>query len=94
MQFEWDDAKDRANEAKHGIGFLEVVRVFAGRCLTVADNRKSYGEPRFVSVGKLGDAVIVVVVHTPRNGRIRLISARLASARERRRYDAYCQENP
>lgn len=47
-QFEWDEAKRRANLAKHGIDFVGCEAVFAGGTLTVEDRRFAYGEQRFI----------------------------------------------
>ena len=86
MTFEWDPAKDAANLQKHGLSFSDAVDIFDGPVLTLADTRQDYGEDRFLSVGELAGVVVIVVVHTPRNGRTRLISARRANERERRLY--------
>ena len=88
MEFEWDDSKNQRNAEKHFITFEEATTIFAGEVLTVADERYDYGEPRFLSLGELriGEAVVIVVVHTERQKRVRLISARKASRKERRRY--------
>ena len=92
MEFEWDEAKDRSNVAKHGIDFATARRIFDGPVLTRPDLRRDYGEPRHVSVGRAGPAVIVVA-HTPRGDRLRLISARPASRKERRSYHERIQAN-
>lgn len=85
--FEWDDAKNASNIAKHGVSFELAQLIFGGAVLTVADNREDYGERREVSIGKVEGAAILAVVHTDRAGRVRIISARPASQRERRRYE-------
>jgi uncharacterized DUF497 family protein len=54
--------------------------------LTSPDRRKNYGEDRYVSIGQVGHAALIVVAHTRRDGRIRLISARPASRKERQKY--------
>lgn len=87
--FEWDEEKNRANLEKHGISFEEASLIFEGRIVSWADDRRDYGELRTVSLGEIDKAVVVVVVHTDRNGNIRIISARLASERERRLYHGY-----
>lgn len=84
--FEWDRAKDLINIAKHGVSFDLAKRVFEGPTLTWVDDREDYGEVRRISIGMVEDAAVLVVAHTERNGRIRLISARPASRRERRLY--------
>ena len=86
MEFEWDEAKAAANVEKHGITLEEAIPIFFdNRSETVEDRRWSYGEARFVTTGYLKDRLFVVV-HTPRHGATRIISARRANARERRRY--------
>ena len=85
MLFEWDEAKNQANIRKHGVSFETARRIFDGPVLTWVDERMDYGEVRHVSIGKVGNAV-VVVAHTDRDGRMRLISARPASRKERQAY--------
>ncbi len=93
MEFEWDEAKSLANLQKHGIRFNEAVRIFSQPVLTRVDNRKDYGEVREISTGLLDGQVVLVVVHTDRNGITRLISARRAKRAERKAYDDNYQEN-
>ena len=91
MRFEWDDAKARANVVKRGIDFAIARRIFNGPVLTRPDTRRDYGEARHVRVGRVGPAVIVVA-HTTRGDRRRLISARPASRKEKRSYNERLQE--
>ncbi len=91
MEFEWDEAKDRANVAKHGVGFQTAKRIFESVVLTRPDSRRDYGEERHISVGQVGPAVLVVA-HTRRGARLRLISARPASRKERKAYHEHTQE--
>ena len=93
MQFEWDEAKDRANLAKHGIGFEIAMRIFDGPVLTRPDRRRDYGEERYVGIGRVEGAT-VVAAYTERSGRRRLISARPASRKERQAYDERLHETP
>lgn len=86
MEFEWDEAKNQANIRKHGVSFETAKRVFDRPLLTSRDRRKDYGEDRYVSIGQVGDEALIVIAHTRREGRIRLISARPASRREKQRY--------
>ena len=83
--FEWDEAKDRTNIQKHGVSFETAKQIFDGPVLTWRDKRREYGEDRDISIGQVSTALIVVV-HTDRAGRIRLISARPASREERQAY--------
>ena len=90
-RFEWDTEKDRSNQKKHGISFEEASAIFDGQMLTALDAHTDYGEERFVSTGRLGTLVIIVVVHTDRSGRIRLISARRANRKEKQDYYEYLE---
>jgi len=86
--FEWDAEKARTNLRKHRVSFDEAATAFADPLsLTIPDPDHSLGEERFVLVGLSNRGRIVVVAHVERDGRIRLISARLASKRERHRYE-------
>ena len=51
MRFEWDLAKDAANQRKHGIGFRDAAEIFRGFVLVVEDTRHDYGERRFAALG-------------------------------------------
>jgi uncharacterized DUF497 family protein len=85
MGFEWDEAKNRRNLAKHGISFEEAARVFAGPMLREADDRGTYDEIRFRVFGMVAGRLLCVV-YTMRKDRVRIISARRASRAERRTY--------
>ena len=93
MQFEWDDAKNRANVEKHGISFETASRIFEGPMFTRPDRRRDYGEERDISIGQV-EAAAIVVAHTGRGGRVRLISARPASRREKQEYHEQIREIP
>ena len=83
-EYEWDETKSRENLARHGISFHDAEAVFAGSCVTSEDTRRDYGEPRFITIGLLRGRT-VVIAHTPRGGRTRVISMRKANSRETRR---------
>lgn len=85
MGFQWDDEKSTANEAKHGISFLQAAQIFRGPILTRPDDRKDYGEQRFIALGAY-DGEVLRVVFTERDGDIRLISAWRAGRHDRKRY--------
>jgi uncharacterized DUF497 family protein len=85
--FEWDDEKNAANIRKHGISFEEASVVFQGPHFSRDDDRSGYDEERTITIGMIGFALFVVVVHTDRSGNIRIISARKATKRERKTYD-------
>ena len=86
MEFDWDAAKNDANLKKHGISFDEAQHIFDGPTLTRADDRQDYGEKRNISLGALSPDAVLVVVHTERRDKIRLISARKANRGERKVY--------
>lgn len=86
MDFEWDDAKDQANEAKHGITFAEAIAVFADPGHVVLDaSREEDSETRSKAIGQI-EGVLFVVVFTRRGSVTRIISARRANRREERSY--------
>ena len=81
MRFEWDEAKRRANIRQHGIDFADVAIVFAEETTTIIDDRFSYGETRFLTIGLLWGR-LVAVAHTETDDVIRIISARKATNHE------------
>ncbi len=82
---EWDANKERLNIHKHGISFSLASKVFADDDrITYYDACHSTEEDRYIVLGDIGR--IIFVVFTYRNGNIRIISARLATARERSIY--------
>lgn len=85
MRLEWDATKSASNERKHGLSFDRAYLVFEDRRLTWLDDRYQLTEDRYVTVGTL-DGVIVVVAHTDRGDRTRIISMRKANAREQARF--------
>lgn len=87
MEYEWDEAKDAANIAKHGVGFVTACRIFEGPVLSAIDDRSDYGEVRERSIGVVEAVLFLTVVHTDRDGMCRIISARRASRGERKRYE-------
>lgn len=91
MEFEWDENKNQRNQAKHGINFEEAALIFRGATATIIDDRKDYGEVREISTGLLGEQVVIVLVHTDREGVTRIISARPAKREEKEAYYDYCK---
>jgi uncharacterized protein len=88
-EFEWDPIKAESNLQKHGVSFAEAATVFFDPLsLTVPDPTHSVGERRFVITGLSYQRRHLVVVHSDRGARIRIISARLATASERRKYES------
>jgi len=85
MEFTWSEAKRAANIKAHGLDFVEATSVFEGVTFTFEDDRFSYGEQRFVTLGLLA-GVTVSVVHTENEYEIRIISFRKATKRESQIY--------
>jgi len=86
--FEWNPEKARANLKNHGVSFEEAKSVFTDPLsLTVPDSLHSSEENRFIITGFSNQQRQLVVVHTDRNDKIRIISARLATPNERRKYE-------
>ena len=69
--------KDITNLKKHGISFNEACQIFENDVFTWIDKRKDYNETRIISIGSLDGEIIIVVVHTDRNGITRIISCLL-----------------
>ncbi|MBU4273012.1 MAG: BrnT family toxin [Planctomycetes bacterium] len=92
LQFEWDSGKAKSNMAKHGVLFDEASTVFQDPLsLTISDPLHSADEERFVQIGHSCHNRLLVVVHTDRGGRVRIISARAATKRERRNHEKNAQ---
>lgn len=86
--FEWDDEKAKSNLKKHGVSFEEATTIFNDpRIATISDPDHSKDEERFVSLGKSFIQRLLSVIHTERNERTRLISARKATKTERKTYE-------
>jgi uncharacterized DUF497 family protein len=93
MKFEWDNNKNLSNIEKHGISFEEAKSIFSDSFAIInEDKRFEYGETRFVIIGKIyldmiNKHIISTVVCTKREDKIRIISARKASRKERKLYE-------
>lgn len=81
----WDEPKRRANLRNHGFDFVDAQEVFDGVTYTYEDDRLTYGEQRFVTLGLLRE-VVVSIVHTEEGDHIHVISMRKATKRERKIY--------
>ena len=81
----WDEAKRQITIAERGLDFADAELVFAGRNATLPDERRDYGEPRFITAGWLHGR-FVVVMWTPREGGRRIISMRYGHADEEEHY--------
>ena len=89
LRFEWDQAKNEANQRKHGVSFEEARTAFSDeRGLLLDDPEHSEEEDRFILLGVSATLRTLVVCHCYREGDdvIRIISARTANRRERAEY--------
>ena len=87
MAITYDPVKREWTLAERGLDFEAAAAVFAGVTLTLRDDRRNYGEPRFQTYGMLGRR-LVMVVWTPRGADRHVISMRKCNAREKARYEA------
>lgn len=89
MKFEWDEVKAKANHGKHRVSFEEASTVFEDDLsLTGKDPDHSHGgEFRFITWGLSSAGRLLVVSHTERGSKIRIISARAATRAERKFYE-------
>lgn len=88
VEFEWDENKRRVNRRKHGIDFADTVEVFYDDLALTRADPDHHAERRFVTIGLDGLGRVLVVVYTqPNEFTVRLISARSATASERRHYE-------
>ena len=93
MNFEWDEAKSEACAKFRRFNFAYAARVFYDPDRIVeADTRHSYGEERYQVMGKI-EGRLYVVIYTPRQDVMRIISARKANQREIRRYENCTNED-
>ena len=89
MEFEWDPNKAAENLKKHGVDFLEASSIFGDPFeVTIPDSDHSEGETRFLSLGFSTEARLLVVAYTEREGKIRIVHARVAAPKERRTYES------
>ena len=92
LEFVWDRRKSETNLSLRGFDFLFATQIFSGVTVERADDRRDYGEPRFVAIGVVDDICLTVACtdRSKASGGIerRIISARLSNRRERMVYEA------
>ena len=92
IQFVWDPAKAKTNSRKHGVAFREAASVFKDPLgITIFDPNHSNEEDRFITFGFSAAGRLLMVAHTERGERIRIISARGLTRAEREAYDQEIQ---
>ena len=87
MAVEYDPAKAASNLKKHGVSLADAEGVLLDPLAVTIEDTSALGEQRFVTMGLGSAGDVLVVVYTEREGRQRIISARRATARERRTYE-------
>jgi hypothetical protein len=88
VEFEWDARKAAKNLRKHKVSFIEAATVFGDFLgTTAADPARSADEHRYITVGLSSSGRLLLVAHTERGSRIRIISARALTAKEKRAYE-------
>ncbi len=88
MDFEWNEAKSDKNLQECGFGFDFAALIFDGPTLEQVDTRRAYGEIRVQAIGEV-EGVVLFVVYADRGKVRRIISARLANAKERARWHSF-----
>lgn len=89
MKFTWDATKGRENERKHSVSFEEAASVFGDPLAgTIPDPDHSHGEARFLTIGHSANHRLIVVSHTEEGDNARIISARPATAHERKTHES------
>ncbi|MGZ9222181.1 MAG: BrnT family toxin [Anaerolineales bacterium] len=88
MDFEWDPRKAEINLRKHGVSFPEAGTVFGDDlAITVPDPDHSDDEERFITIGWSNRRRLLIVSHTDRDDKIRILSARELTRAERKAYE-------
>ena len=88
MEFEWDPRKAETNLRKHGVSFAEAGTVFGdGLAITVSDPDHSASEDRYITIGWSDRRRLLIISHTDRKDKIRIISARELTKTERKEYE-------
>jgi uncharacterized DUF497 family protein len=88
VRFEWDKHKAEQNRASHGVSFEEASAIFGDPlAATLPDREHSTTELRFITMGMTPAQRLLVVVHTDRADRVRIISARGATRAEKKQYE-------
>jgi uncharacterized DUF497 family protein len=87
LQFCWDDDKAASNVEKHGVSFESATYVFDDPKRLEQLDEFSEGEYRNIIIGKVDGVLLTVVYSTPEENLYRIISARQATANERRTYE-------
>ncbi len=93
MNFEWDENKRRLNIEKRGLDFEDAKEIFSEDAFIVEDNRKNYGEIRYILYGYLCSRLVILVFTKREKNIIRIISMRKANKREQNGYKKRLEQN-
>lgn len=90
---EWDETKNRSNQQKHNVSFEEASWLFTSgvEYLEIFDDEQPEDEERFIAIGPIRQGVVLIVWTERDEGVVRIISARWATARERRLFAAHME---
>lgn len=93
-KFEWDEEKANINVQKHQISFEEILTMFDDPLFweQVDFENSTIEETRFLGVGKVNGFAVVVSCYTERNGKTRIINARITTKEEERKYEEWCKQ--
>jgi uncharacterized DUF497 family protein len=86
MKIEWDPKKNESNICKRGIDFSDAHELFEQDLFVISDDRKNYGEKRYIGMGYIQNRLMVVVFTKRRINTIRIISLRKANRREQTKF--------
>jgi uncharacterized DUF497 family protein len=90
VRLEWDERKNQENLRKHGLAFHEAAEIFDSPMLVRRDDRKEYGEDRWIALGVIRGLVVVMVFTERDKGQVtRIISLRKALRHERQGYEKF-----
>lgn len=87
MKFEWDPGKNSSNREKHGCDLAEAPEIFDHDRFEMRDERKDYGENRFIVIGLSNNRIMVAVFTTRGTDTVRIISLRKANNGEKERFE-------
>jgi uncharacterized DUF497 family protein len=95
IRFEWDPTKAEVNLKKHRVSFESAARIFADPYALAVQDRIENGEHRWQTLGRVDGFLLLLVAHTVRDDDsgvevVRIISARRAEPKERKRYEQNC----
>ncbi len=92
MKFEWDHRKNERNIRERGLDFADAAEMFEGPMLVAPDERKTYGESRYIGVGLIRGRMTVTVFTERNPDTIRIISLRKANTREQAKFKKALQD--